>query len=181
MTKDRTQSSGEGEAFLFIDGNLSDPPDLILNRIFDRDDLVFITLDFIESGIQGRGLAATSRPRNQDHAIRFGNVMTEAFDILVIKTNDVEVQLAKLLAHRFFVENAQHGIFSVNGRHDGNAEVDETIVIADTKTTVLRNAPLRDVELAHHLDTRDDGRVVLFGDRLHRVLQHAVDTILNYH
>src|SRR5262249_9722573 len=144
-------------------------------------DLVFIALNLIEGGVQSRGLAATGGPCNQNHAVRFGDVVTKALKILVIKANDIEVQLAKLLAHRFFVENAEHGILSVHCGHDRHAKVDESIVITHPKTAILRNAALGDVELTHHFDTRDDGRVVLFGNRLHRVLQNAVDTVLDNH
>ncbi len=53
--------------------------------------------------------------------------------------------------------------------------------IAHPKTSVLRHAALGDVQLAHDLDTRDDGGVVLLGDGLHGLLQHAVDAVLDDH
>ena len=87
----------------------------------------------------------------------------------------------ELLAHRLFVEHAEHGIFTVNRGHDGDAEVDGAAEIAYAKTPVLRYTALGDVELAHHFDTRDDGGVVLFGDGLHRLLQHAVNAVLDDH
>ena len=51
-------------------------------------------------------------------------------------------------------------------REDGDAEVDGFAAGADLESTVLRNASLGDVEIAHHLDARDDGAVELDVDRL---------------
>ena len=57
----------------------------------------------------------------------------------------------------------------------------ERRVVAHAEAAVLRHAALGDVQLAHDLDTRDDGRVVLLRDRLHGLLQHAVDAVLDDH
>src|SRR5271166_3795845 len=69
----------------------------------------------------------------------------------------------------------------MNGGHDGDAEVDGAGVIADPETAILRDAALGDIELAHDLDTRDDGGVVLLGNGLHGLLQYAIDAILDDH
>ena len=57
----------------------------------------------------------------------------------------------------------------------------ERPLIAHAETSVLRHAALGDVQLAHDLDTRDDGGVVLLGDGLHGLLQHAVNAVLDDH
>src|SRR5205807_1169632 len=41
--------------------------------------------------------------------------------------------------------------------------------------------PLGDIQLAHDLDTGDDGGMMLLGDGLHGLLQHAVNTIFDHH
>ena len=63
----------------------------------------------------------------------------------------------KLLAHRLLIENAKHGIFAMNGRHDGDAKIDQPAFVAHAEAAVLRNAALGDIKLAHHLDA---GRMV---------------------
>ena len=67
----------------------------------------------------------------------------------------------------------------MNRWHDRDSEVDSAPVVLHAETSVLRDAALRDVELAHDLDTGDNGRVMLFADRRHGLRQHAVDTELN--
>ena len=89
----------------------------------------------------------------------------------------------ELLAHRLLVEDAEHGVFAVNRGHDGNAEVDGALRIAvlHPEAAVLRNAALGDVQLAHDLDTRNDGGVMLLADRRHGLREHAVDAELDAH
>ena len=50
------------------------PCKLILDRIFDRDDLVFFVSDFVERRIERRRLTGTGRPGYQHHAVRLSNV-----------------------------------------------------------------------------------------------------------
>ena len=91
----------------------------------------------------------------------------------------VQAELRELLAHRLFVEHAEHRVFAVNRRHDRDAEIDQPALVAHAETAVLRNAPLGDIEFAHDLDTRDDRRMPVLRDRRHRVMQHAVDAVLD--
>ena len=89
--------------------------------------------------------------------------------------------MLELLAHRLFVENAQHGIFAVNRGHDRDAEVDQAALVAHAEAAVLRHALLGDVELAHDLDAAQNGAVMLARNRRHGRLQHAVDAVLHDH
>src|SRR5439155_4809534 len=140
------------------DRNLGDAAYLVLNRIFDRDDLVFVCLDLVYRGVQSRGLATAGRSRDQHHAVRLGDVAAEFAQVFFIKSDDVQCELVEFFAHRFFVKDAEHRIFAVDRRHDGNTEVDRALGIAvlHAETSVLWNTALGDVQLTHHLDTRDD-------------------------
>ena len=69
----------------------------------------------------------------------------------------------------------------MDGRHDGDAEIDQAVLVAHAETAVLRDAPLGDIELAHDLDARNDGGVPVLGDGRHGVVQHAVDAVLDGH
>ena len=52
---------------------------------------------------------------------------------------------------------------------------------AQLEAAVLRDALLGDVELRHDLDAADDRLVVPLVDRLHRLVEHAVDAVLDHH
>ena len=67
----------------------------------------------------------------------------------------------------------------MNRRHDRNAEVDGAPVVFHAEASILRNASLGNVELAHDLDTGNHGRVVLFANGRHGLREHAVNAELN--
>ncbi len=109
------------------------------------------------------------------------NVAAELHQIGFGEAHHIERELGKLLAHRFLIEHAKHGVFAVNGRHDGDAEIDQAALVAHAETAVLRDALFGDIQLAHHLDARNDGRLPILRDRRHGVVQHAVDAVLDGH
>ena len=69
----------------------------------------------------------------------------------------------------------------MNRRHDGDTEVDGAFrsAVLHPETAVLRNAAFGNVQLAHHLDARNDGGVVLLADGRHGLGQHAINTELD--
>src|SRR4029077_20029109 len=69
----------------------------------------------------------------------------------------------------------------MNRWHDRNTKIDWPfrLPVFHSKTSVLGHPALGDVQLAHDLDARDDGRMVLLGDRRHRLCEHAIDTELD--
>src|SRR6476646_4730223 len=181
VAQNGAQPAGEGQPFFFIDRDLRDAADLVLDRIFDSDDLVFVGLDLVDGGVERGGLAAARRPGDQHHAVGLSNVAPEALEVVVAETHHVEHQRAELLAHGLFVQHAQYGVLAVNGGHDGHAEVDLPPVVLDAEAAVLRDPALGNVQLAHDLNAGDDGGLVLAGDRVHGLLQHAVNAVLDHH
>src|SRR5581483_9280247 len=179
VAQNGTQSTGKGQTFLLVDGNLRDAANLVLHRIFNGDDLVFFGFNLIHGGVKSRRFAAARRPGNQHHAIGFLDVAAELAQVLVVKANDIEHQGAELLAHGFFVEHTEHRILAVNRRHDGDAKIDGAPVVLDAEAAILRDTAFGNIELAHDLDSRNDGRVMLFSDRGHGLRQHAVDAELD--
>ena len=69
----------------------------------------------------------------------------------------------------------------MNGGHNGNAEIDQTAFVAHTETAILWYTPLSNVQLAHHLNTTDNGGVPILGNGRHGIVQHTVNPILNGH
>src|SRR6185503_14432760 len=114
----------------------------------------------------------------QHHAVWFQNVAAELAQIFFIKAHNIKHQVAELLAHRLFIEHAEHSIFAVDGWHDGDAEIDQPAAVLDAETAVLRHAAFRNIQLAHDLDAGNDGGVMFLGHRLHGQSQHAVNAIL---
>src|SRR5579863_4015006 len=183
VTQNGAQSAGKGQTLFLIDRDLRDAANLIFDRVLDGDDFVFVGLDLADGCVQRRGFTAPSWSRDQHHAIRFLDVAAEFAQIVFVEAHNVESEFVELLAHRFFVEYAEHSVFAVDRRHDRNAEIDRPLgaAVANAETAVLGHATLGDVQLAHHFDTRNDGRVVLLGYRRHGLREHAIDAELDAH
>ena len=158
VPQDRAQAARERQALLLVDRDLRDALQLILDRILDRDDLVFDRLDLRERRVERRRLAAAGRPGHEHHAVRLGDVLAEPAQLELREPQDVEAQLGELLADRFLVEDADDRVLAVDARHDRDAEVDGLARHAQLEPAVLRHALLGDVELGHDLDARDDRR-----------------------
>ena len=179
VAQDRPQPARKGKPLLLVHRNLRNAANLVLHRILDGDDLVFVALDLIQSRVEGGGFSRAGRPSHQHHAVRLADVAAEALQVFVGKTDHIQSQMAKLLAHRFLVQHAEHGIFAMHCGHDGDAEVNQPPLVADPEAAVLGNAALGNVQLAHDLDAAENGGVVLACDGRHGRLQHAVDAVLD--
>src|SRR5207249_7521480 len=166
VTQNRTQSTREGQTFLLVDRDLSNAMQLILNRVFNRDDFIFFVSDFVQGGIKRRRLSRSCWSGHQHHPVRLGNVMTKFSKIVWIESNHVQIEVAKSFIDLLFVENTNNRVFAVHGRHNRNTEVNIPPFVAHAKTAILRHAPLSNVQLRHNLDTGDQGLMIGQIDRI---------------
>ena len=155
------------------------PLQLVLDRVLDGDDLVFDGFDFGQRRVEGRRLTAPRGPGDENHAVRLGNVFPEALELGLGEPQDVQSQLAELLADRFLVEDADDGIFPVHAGHDRDAKIDGLARKPELETSVLRDALLGDVELRHDFDAGDDRAGELPGNGSHGRLQNPVDAVFD--
>src|SRR6266540_1105074 len=179
VPQDRAQAAREGEPLLLVHRDLGDALELVLDRVLDGDDLVFLALDLAEGGVEGGGLAGAGRPRDQHHPVGLADEAAEAGQLLLVEAENVEPQGGELLGEALLVQDADDGVLAVHGRHDGHAEIDGAAADLDPEAAVLRDPLLRDVQLGHDLDAADDRGVMLLGHRLHGRLQHPVDAVLD--
>src|ERR1700733_4121104 len=181
VAQDGAQAAGEGEAFFFVHRNLGDAAHLIFDRVFNGDDFVFVVLDFVDGGVERGGFARTRGSSDEDHAVGFLDVAAEAGFVRTNEADDIESQVTEFFAERFFIEDSEHGGFTEHRGHDGDAEVDEAAFVTHAEAAVLRDAALGDIEFAHDFNARKDGGVPFLGQRLHGVLQDAVNAVLDDH
>src|SRR5437588_13004474 len=99
MAQDGAQAAGEGESFLFIDWDLRNTLYLILDRIFDGDELVFVGFYFVESSVERGGLARAGGAGDQHHAVGFGDIATKLLDIFIAEADHIESKRAEFFAH----------------------------------------------------------------------------------
>src|SRR5262245_24695616 len=85
----------------------------------------------------------------------------------------VEAELRQVELQRFLVEDSENRLLAEDRRQGRDAEVDLAVVVAELDAAVLRQAALRDVEIRHDLDAREDRRLEPLRWRQHLV-QDAV-------
>src|SRR5256884_2812856 len=152
VAQDGAQPARESEALFLVDRNLRDAAELILDRIFDGDDFVFVGLDLIDGRVERSGLAGTRRTRHENHAIGFANVAPEAAGFFPGETHDVQSKALEFLGKRFFVQDAEDRIFTVTGGHDGEAQINVPPLVFHAEAAVLGNATLGNVQIAEHFN-----------------------------
>ena len=114
VPQDGSQATRKRESLLLIYRNLRDSPDLVFHGIFYGDDFIFVGLDLIDGRIERGRLAAPSGAGDQHHPVRLFDIPAELSQIFFVEADNVEHQRPELLTHRLFVQNAQHGVFTVN-------------------------------------------------------------------
>ena len=82
--------------------------------------------------------------------------------------------LAELFDAFRVLQQAKDGRLAERGRHGGDADVSVKISDSNSASTILRQAPLGDVERGQNFDARDNGARQLGGKRAHR-RQNAVN------
>ena len=92
VPQNRSQSAGKCQALFLIDRNLCDAANLVLDRVLNGDDLVFLGLNLVHTRIQRCSLAAPGGSCHQHHAVRLVDVAAEFTQIVFVKSNYVESQ-----------------------------------------------------------------------------------------
>ncbi|GBC76990.1 hypothetical protein HRbin08_00458 [bacterium HR08] len=180
MPQDRAQAPGEGEPFLLVDLDLRHAFQLILHRVLDGDDLLLPRSDLIDGRIERRRLARAGGSGDEDHPIRLADEMPEFSQRLGVESEHIQAQVAEFLAELLLVEDADDGIFAVNGRYDRDAEINGAPAHAHAEPAILRDAPLSDVQFRHHLDARDDRLMMLNVNGRSRRVEHTVNAVFDH-
>ena len=152
LTQERTQRRGEVQADRLVHLALVDAREVELDRILGGRDVGLDLVQLRERRVQRRRLAGTGRPRHQTHPVRAVDALLEDGQWFWIKAElghvELEVRFVQQ-AHDDFLakERGQHADAEVHLLAASHLELD---------TTILRQAALGDVEVAHDLDTRAD-------------------------
>jgi len=170
-TEDRAQGRGERQTCLWIDLDLIEAGQSVLDRVLDRDDVDLRPVHLGQRRVERRRLTRARRPRDEEGAGRLAN------DVLELRAHLVrEPELRQRRGPFGLVEEAHDHALALDRREDGDADVEEAAggLRVQRDAAVLRLAPLGDVELREDLEAgRHSGREAL-RDPLHFV-QDAVD------
>jgi hypothetical protein len=165
------QDGGVVDADVALDGDLHDAVDVVLDGVLDGHDLDLGVLDLRQHRVERRGLARPGRTREQHDAVRELRQVRQHLAIALPRPQRGEVE-----AHRALVEHAQDGALARRRGQRRDAQVHRSPVDRQLDPPVLRQLRLRDVEVAHDLDARDE-RSAQVGRRRLDLVERTVDAV----
>ena len=151
--------------------DLVDRRQLVLDRVFDGDDLLRGRVELRQRGVQRGRLARAGRPGDQQDAVRARQQGVEARQVVVLEAHVFEAE-----ADAGAVEHPHHQALAVHRGHRRQAQIEFVALDPRLDAPVLRQPPLGDVEVRQQLDARTDRGAVLEPDRL-AGMDHAVDPV----
>ena len=157
LAQDRPQGGGESDPRLFVDLDLADPGEVVLDGVFHRDDVHFGPGKHLQDRVEGGRLPGSGGPREEDHSVGPGNHPLEGRSAFPGHAELFERQEPFPL-----VEQPQGQPFPVLGRNGPDADVDGSPPHGDADAAVLRGEAFRDVHPRHDLDPRGERGLVRF-------------------
>src|SRR4029079_3368174 len=124
MTQDRAKAPRERESLLLIDRDLDNPGELILDRIFDRDEFIFFDVHLGDGGIERRGFSAARRTSDKYHPIGLRDGSPEPLEVLVIEPEALQAQGRHAGTDRFAVQNTDDDRLTEHARQNQYPEID---------------------------------------------------------
>ena len=163
MAQDAAEEVAEAVALVLVDGDLRDAAELVFDRIFDRDDVSRLAVDFADAVVEGRGLAAAGWAAGDDQAAVLVADRADAVFHVVR-----ESQVPHVARGAALVQHAQHQLGPVHAGREAHAILDATIgedarkvpvlhSIAPGDLHVARRANQAEGQFAHSLGQFDDG------------------------
>src|SRR5713226_5512078 len=166
LAQDVLQHLGETQSDRFADRVLVDVVQLVFHRVLDRDDVLLYVVQIIEGRVQRGGLAAAGGAADQDQSIAVAEQFLEQLQIGLPHAELLDIEDRLIL-----VQHPQHDLFTVDAGQRAEAQVDGAPLRHDLNASVLRHAPLRDIQVAHDLEAGNDRRVDIRTQRQHFVKQ----------
>ena len=147
LTKHRTNDSREVETNVVLDLNLVNAGQVILDRVFGGDDLPIGAVQFAESTIQSRCLAASGGAGHKEDAVWATNDRLEAAIVFLTESKIADTHLDV-----FSVENSQHDGLSMARGEDADSKVEVFSTRSRLDAAVLRTPFFRNVHPCHDFD-----------------------------
>src|SRR4029077_16511333 len=123
----------------WLDLDLVDPGQLVLDRGFDGNDVACDRIELKQPGIECCRLAAACRPGHEHHAVwQFEGALESLPDVLW------QTKFHKIELDRGAVEHPQHDGLAVERGHGRDTEVDIMAADREPDTPVLRQPAFSD-------------------------------------
>ena len=154
LSQQGTQSHCKGHAGSHINGSLRDIGQVFFHRVLNGRNIYRSLGQMLQYHIQRGRFTGTGRPRNIDDAVGGGHHLHQhVIGILVHAkvTGVVDLGIRHQITH--------NDLLAVCRRQNGNTHTDVDSLQHSVEVAVLRDTFFRDVQVAHDLDTGNNGVV----------------------
>jgi hypothetical protein len=152
LTEEGAENFTKSQSDGFVDGNLHDAIDIILNRILGREQFAIHGVDFLQASVKRGGFSGTGGTGDDENAVRFADRIQNILEEIARKA-----ELAEIEVNGGAVQHPEDDAFTVDGRQAGDAHVDLAFIDHFHDPAILGDASFGDVKVGHDLDPRDDG------------------------
>ncbi|MNF43916.1 hypothetical protein D3C84_250170 [compost metagenome] len=108
LAQDGAQAAGEGHVDLGVDLGLADALDVVLDRVFDGEDVARAVVEGDQAGVEGGGLARAGGARDQQDAVGTAHSILQLMAVAIAHAQVLQGQAPGLL-----VEQAQYHALAV--------------------------------------------------------------------
>jgi hypothetical protein len=176
LAKNRPQCAGKRQLDLVVDLCLIDAGNLILDRIFDGDDVRPLRLHLRQRRAQRRRLPASGGTDHQNHAVLMAEEAAHLFQRRRRHPDLLEGGNALAV-----IEHAHDHLLAEERPQRGHTEVNIRAVFGGrAEAAVLRQPLLRDIHAGHDLQARNEALVDPFG-QVHHFLEQSVEPVPDQH
>ena len=154
-----------------VDLYLVDTGKLILDRVFDGDELAGRSVDGVEKCVKTGGFTGTGRPCDQKDSVGIVDDFGDHIQVVGVETELRNIQLDTCL-----IENTHYDTLAVSGGNTRHTQVDVFFAHAHLDTSVLRDTLFGNIQPGHDLQSAGQIGLQEFRRRIH-FAQNAVHAV----
>src|ERR1051325_9458596 len=173
LAKNMAQAHRKRQSDITAHRNLIDAFELVLDRLFDRDNSFGDRIDRAQKRVERRGFTGAGRSRHEQNAVWLDDDLAERGLLLGIEPELVERQ--KNFSAR---QQTQRNTLTIDRGHGRDTDIDFLAFDANVDASVLGQALFGNVHSRHDLDAGNDCRLVALQLGRHwRLVQNAIDAV----
>ncbi len=159
LSKNGSESGGEGQSQLLVDLHLRGTGDIVLHRVLQCNEIGALGQKLIHQRIHGAGLSGAGGTHNHDDT---GTKSQKPVQLGILRLRHADAAAIKLFTVPH--QNTNDDFLSVNGRQCRHTEIHLGTHELQLRPSVLRHPTLHNVQLGHDFQSGNDGILKIPGD-----------------
>ena len=159
LSKNGSESGGEGQSQLLVDLHLRCPGDIVLHGVLQCNEIGIFGQELIHQRIHGAGLSGAGGAHDHNDA---GTKPQKPIQLGILRLRHADAAAIELLTVPH--QNTNNNFLAVNGRQCRHTEIHLGAHELQLRPAVLGHPTLHNVQLRHDLQSGNDGILEIPGD-----------------